>query len=601
MSRLPLDEIREQIASEHQEPGKGRRLLLLALVAIAAGLVLGYLAFQTWFVPPVPQTIELARAEQDDYILMVAEAYAVDRDMVIAQQRLKRLNDPNTTERIAALAQTYAPAQDYVAQRLAVLAVAAGSTDKTLVALAATVNAPTPTPTRTPTRTDATALPRQPSRTPTRTLVPNFVVVTGVPTATPTIYYVVVTGEPTHTPTPRPPTPTRTPFVSNAVDRTDALQSMPAELIAQKIALNVPEYTGIPSAEIGLAARPKNCTPADQMPPVVTVTTLLCGGQTYAPFEIQANNITLYGDAEKTALVLGAPRRFAITAQGTNISIVGVRVEGATHVNDLEQWLCLYPRCHFTPEIGGAQGYGGGILLDNTSNAAVLDSQFSGGTTGIFAIRGFSNKIFNNTFADHNGWGVLLMQTRSEYIAGNSFARINRSCTGLDNVYHANGCESSALAMTNVQNTLVYNNTCRRVSNCYYANGDGGYGSANIKFYNNRCAGAKNNCFEVTFGVGHEFDYNTAVYDADFGDNCDYPFWIGGSTAYFGPHNDWNCLHDYDTALNDARTNANTVTEALALAPPPTRTPTPTVTRRVLGAQPPSAKPTRRAATASQP
>lgn len=568
-------------------------MFLVALLGIAVGLVLGYLAFQSWFVPPIPETIELSRAEQDDYILMVAEAYAVDHDMVIAQQRLKRLNDPNTTDRIVALAQSYAPQQDYVAQRLAVLAVAAGSTDQTLVALAAAVTAPTstPTPTRALTGTHDTTLQPQPTRAPTRTLVPNYVVVTGVPTATPTIYYIVVTGVPTNTPTPRPPTRTPTRFVSAAGDHSDVNQPMPPELVAQKIAVNVPDYTGIPSAEIGLAARPKNCTPADQMPPIVTVTTLLCSGQTYAPFEIQANNITLYGDAEKTALVLGAPRRFAITAQGANLSIVGVRVEGATHVNDLEQWLCLYPRCHFTPEIGGAQGYGGGILLNNTSNAAVLDSQFSGGTTGIFVTRGSSNKIFNNTFADHNGWGVLLMQTRDEYVAGNAFARINRSCTGLDNVYHANGCESSALAMTNVQNILVYNNTCRRVSNCYYANGDGGYGSSNIKFYNNQCAGAKNNCFEVTFGLGHEFDYNTAVYDADFGDNCDYPFWIGGSTAYFGPHNDWNCLHDYDTALNDARTNANTVTEALALAPPPTRTPTPTVTRRIPGAKPAIAKP----------
>ena len=74
----------------------------------------------------------------------------------------------------------------------------------------------------------------------------------------------------------------------------------------------------------------------------------------------------------------------------------------------------------------------------------------------------------------------MLMQTRSDFVMSNTFARINRACNGMDNVYHANGCESSALAMTNVQNTLVYDNQCKRVSNCYYANGDGGYGSTNI-------------------------------------------------------------------------------------------------------------------------
>lgn len=252
--------------------------------------------------------------------------------------------------------------------------------------------------------------------------------------------------------------------------------------------------------------------------------------------------------------------------QGNNISIVGVHVEGATHANDMNQWLCLYPHCFHTPEIGGAQGHGGGILFQNTSNAAVLDSQFNTGTVGIFSLRGFSNKIFRNSFSDLNGWGVLLMQTRGEYVVGNTFRSINRGCDGLDNVYHSNGCESSGLAMTKVNNTLVLQNNCRRVSNCYYANGDGNYGSTAIKFYNNQCAGALNNCFEVTYGVGHEFDYNSAVFDADAGQSCDYPFWIGGSTVYFGANNQWNCLHDFDMAINDARTKTtDRATEILAL------------------------------------
>ncbi len=583
MSRLPLDEFREQIAAESDDRSKRRRVLLVALIAIVAGLALGYLVAQIWFVPEIPQTLELSRAEQDDYILMIAEAYAIDRDVGMAQQRLARLHDPRTTERIIALAKEYAPQQDYVAQRLALLAVAAGSKDKTLVALAATVVAPTATLTATPTATRPTNTPR-----PTNTLVPNYVVVTGVPTATPTIYYIVVTGVPTATPL---PTWTPTPIVSTEEERPAVIEPMPSNLVAQKIAVNVPEYANVPSAEIRLAARPKNCTPADQMPALVTESVLLCAGQTYAPFEMQGNNITLYGDAERTALLKGEPRRFALTVQGTNITIVGVRVEGATHENDLNHWLCLYPRCFHTPEIGGALGYGGGILLKNTSNAAVFDSQFNGGTTGVFVQKGFSNKIFNNRFNDLNGWGVMVMQGRSDYIVGNAFARINRACDGLDKVYHANGCESSALAMTQVSSTLVLDNSCRRASNCYYANGDAGYGSTAIKFYNNECAGAKNNCFEVTYGLAHEFDYNSAVYDAQSGDSCDYPFWIGGSTAYFGAHNNWNCLHDYDTAVNDARTKSDKPTEALALAERPTPVVSPTPTRRVNAIQPASAPP----------
>ncbi len=576
MSRFQLDEYRELAPQDgaRQRLGQNRQVILLSLLLAGVGLALGFFLTRAWLVPPPPQLIELSHPEQDDYILMVAEAYATDRNVLLAQQRLARLNDPRTTERIIALAQEYAPQNDYVAQRLAFLAVAAGSKDKTLMALAATVAAPTPTPTstRTPTQTLTPTVTR--TRAPTLTLAPNYVVVTGVPTLTPT---------PSVTP---PPSWTPTPVVSTQEERPEVIVPMPSVLVAQRIPVNVPAYANFPSAEIRLAARPRNCTPADRMPAVVNQNTLLCPGQTYAPFALRGNNLTLYGDRDRTAVVQGAPRSYAITVEGTNVSLVGVHVRGATAASDLNQWLCLYPRCPFTPEIGGALGYGGGILLQNTSNAAVLDSQFDGGTAGIVVNHGYSNKLVNNRFADLNGWGILLMQTRAEYVVSNQFVGINRACNGLDNIFHDAGCESSGLAMTQVRNTLVYNNTCRRVSNCYYANGDGGYGSANIKFYNNRCAGAKNNCFEATFGLGHEFDYNTAAHDAEYAEDCNYPFWIGGSTAYFGPNNEWNCLHDFDTAVNDARSTSDRPTEALALAarPAPTRTVTPT--RRIQVARP---------------
>ena len=543
-----------------------RRVVLLTLLAIVAGLAWGYIIAQVWLVPPPPQVLQLSPAEQDDYILMVAEAFAADRDIPLAQQRLARLNDPRALERIITLAQDYAPQQDYVAQRLALLAVAAGSKDKTLVALAATASAPTFTPTFTPTITNTpTATPTVPTKTPrpTNTLVPN---------------YVVITNTPPPTRTPRPPTATATPIIETEDERPAVIIPIPIKFVAQKIALDVPTYTNVLPAEIRFTARPKVCTHADQMPQVVTRTTLLCPNETYAPFTLEGNDLTLYGDANKTALVLGEPRQYAITAHGSNIVIDGVRVQGKTHENDLEQWLCLYPRCPYTPEIGGAQGYGGGILLKNTSNAAVLNSHFSGGTAGVYVYRGYSNKIFNNTFQDHNGWGIMMMQTRNDYVIDNTFARINRSCNGLDETYHSNGCESSALAMTHVRDVLVYDNNCRRVSNCYYANGDGGYGSAGVKFYNNYCAGAKNNCFEATFGIGHEFDYNIAEADTEYGDQCDYPFWIGGSTAYFGSHNSWNCLHDYDVSVTDSSMKSEQPTHARALEERPTPTPTLTPT-----------------------
>lgn len=591
MSQLPLDQFQRADPDAAKRRARRRRVLWLAPLALIAGLAWGFILAQTFLTPPAPQSIQLSSAEQNDYIIMVAEAYAMDRNVPLAQQRLARLNDPQTTQRIIALAQEYASQQDYIAQRLALLAVAAGSKDKTLIALAATLTAPTFTPTLTPTATHTpTVAPTVPTRTPRPTNTP-------APTNTLAPNYIVITNTPTATYTPRPPTATPTPIIETEDERPAVIIPIPVKLVAQKISLDVPAYTNFPSAEIRLVARPKVCTPASQMPTVISRTTLLCPNETYAPFTIQGNNLTLYGDTAKTALIQGAPRQFALTLNGNNIVVDGVRVAGATHENDLNQWLCLYPRCPYTPEIGGAQGYGGGILLKNTSNAAILNSTFSGGTTGVYVYRGYSNKIFDNSFSDQNGWGIMLMQTRSDYIVGNKFARINRACTGLDNIYHANGCESSALAMTHVNNVLALDNTCRRVSNCYYANGDGGYGSSYIKFYNNYCAGAKNNCFEATYGLGHEFDYNKAEADTEFGDQCDYPFWIGGSTAYFGPNNSWHCLHDYDMSVNDSRAKSHQATEARALTerPAPTQTFTPTPATKF--AQPPN-KPTTQPAAA---
>ncbi|MCI0477900.1 MAG: hypothetical protein L0Y55_16785, partial [Anaerolineales bacterium] len=250
MSELPLDQFHQEDPTQLQNRARRRRILLLAVLAIVAGVALGYLVAFVWLVPSAPQTIELDRSEQDDYIIMVAEAFAIDRNVPLAQQRLARLNDPRTTERIIALAQAYAPQQDYVAQRLALLAVAAGSKDKTLVGLAATLVAPTHTPTSTPTPTQTrTPSPTVPTKTPrpTNTLVPNYVVITNTPTNTP------------------PPTFTPTPLIETEDERPAVIAPIPVNFVAQKILIDVPAYANAPSAEIRLTARPKNCTPADQM------------------------------------------------------------------------------------------------------------------------------------------------------------------------------------------------------------------------------------------------------------------------------------------------------------------------------------------------
>jgi hypothetical protein len=174
-----------------------RSLLLIIALGLGVGLIFGGLVSLALTRPQVAvssSAIELAPPEQDDFIIMTAEAYAGDHDLKLARDRLTRLHDEHPAARVEKLALTYAPQRDLVASYLALLATAMGSRDATLLKLSATA-----TPTATPTATFT------PTFTATNTPTPTF---TNTPTALSTF-----TSTPTNTPTLVPPTrpPTRLP------------------------------------------------------------------------------------------------------------------------------------------------------------------------------------------------------------------------------------------------------------------------------------------------------------------------------------------------------------------------------------------------------
>ncbi len=163
-----------------------RGILLIIVLGILVGLVFGALMGASLVQPQVVVSgsgVQLGAPEQDDFIITVAEAYSSDRDLRLAQDRLSRLHDPKIAIRVQTLALNYAPQRDLAASYLALLAVALGSQNPTLVELSATA---TPTATNTATFT--------PTFTPTHT-----------PTFTPT-FLPTPTPFDTSTPTPRPPT-----------------------------------------------------------------------------------------------------------------------------------------------------------------------------------------------------------------------------------------------------------------------------------------------------------------------------------------------------------------------------------------------------------
>lgn len=344
--------------------------------------------------------------------------------------------------------------------------------------------------------------------------------------------------------------------------------SLPAHLIANTYHVAFPEYVGAPSLAIPLTARPSQCTPATALPQNVTRSILLCPNQTYAPFRVTGSNLTVYGDP--TALIQGAPRGYGITVTGNNVTLVGVRVAANTHPADLNKWLCLFEACTYSTmyqneTVRGGHNYGGGILLQDNANAAVLGSTVWGGTIGVASVRSNNNKIIGNTLSNLNGWGAYLMFTENNLVAKNTFDDVNRGCVAPDGFYYGSGCESAGFACVGCQNSMVVSNTCARAGNCYYATGDGGLASNANKFFNNHCAAASNNCFEITFSQGNQFDYNVATADPATGQQCNYPFWIAGSIVEFGKHNDWACTRPQKRAEEESKSSTPLPTEIRGL------------------------------------
>lgn len=195
-------------------------ILLAIVVGLIFGILLGFVLPEPSTAPAPADRVYLDAPEQDDYIIMVAEAYSAEHNLKLANDRLDRLGDEDVSVRVEQLANTYAPQRDLIATNLAMLAVALGSRSRSLLALSLS---PTATNTRTPIATltsSRTATPRATATAPdtatpkpTRTLW--VVVITNTPTPSPRATRTPMrtatqlpTPTPTATDTPRPPPPT---------------------------------------------------------------------------------------------------------------------------------------------------------------------------------------------------------------------------------------------------------------------------------------------------------------------------------------------------------------------------------------------------------
>src|SRR5437867_3364932 len=115
---------------------ENRFITLIILLGIGVGLVFGVLGTFSMDRSKTTTTvdaIQLAAPEQDDFVIMVAESYASDSDLNLAQDRLTRLHETRIQARVEKLANDYAPQHDLIAAHLARLAVAMGSHNTTLL------------------------------------------------------------------------------------------------------------------------------------------------------------------------------------------------------------------------------------------------------------------------------------------------------------------------------------------------------------------------------------------------------------------------------------------------------------------------------------
>ena len=309
-----------------------------------------------------------------------------------------------------------------------------------------------------------------------------------------------------------------------------------------------PAELGIPPFPRTVPIAPGVCTPPEAIGVVITQTIKLCPNATYRALNISGNFVGIFQDDANTALIKSEGRSFAVTVVGDGIYLQGIKVQATTDPQDRGKWVCAFDKCKFgNVFVEGGPVYGGGISISG-SNTIVKDVTVTGGTIGVALLEGADNFLINNHLLYQTGWASYNRFPQRTQFLGNQFNYANRDCRGPDGVYYSQGCETAGWICISCVEVLVLNNECKRGGNCYYVSGDGGTPSYNVKFIGNTCYAAPNNCFEATFSKGIYFERNQAKKDPFTGEQCNYPFWIGGSEVTFAKGNDWACLVSANTA-----------------------------------------------------
>ena len=159
--------------------------LVWLLIGLVGGTLLGVLI--GWVIWPVnyidTDIVDLRAGYQDDYIIMVSDAYALTGDLAQAERRLSYLSEPQVEKRLVALIQSKMAAGEPPEKLGSLVALAQGlRVDTREMAAYIQTFTPTPTPTATSTftptpvptatATSPAAVTPRPTRSPTRQATP---------------------------------------------------------------------------------------------------------------------------------------------------------------------------------------------------------------------------------------------------------------------------------------------------------------------------------------------------------------------------------------------------------------------------------------------
>ena len=186
-----------------------------------------------------------------------------------------------------------------------------------------------------------------------------------------------------------------------------------------------------------------------------------------------------------------------------------ITVENCTfseNKRDDEGWITIFD--------GPAQALGGGVFMDDCSNATIQGNVMQDQNDGVALYNCDSVTVQTNNLSWNTSYGVRMYHTHHSAITENDCSHINRPLTD------PSDC-ASILLLDAFHNTVTHND-CTYSGDGIFLNNYYTMEPANNYFAYNDCSFSPHNAIEAVFSDGNIFKHNTC-------NSSNYGFWLGYS------------------------------------------------------------------------